>query len=204
MKQAQKRVTLQMDKDRDVARQLVADGKKERALLLLRRKKRMEKSLMDLDGKLEVLEKMVADIEFSQIELRLIDGLKTGNEALKQLNQLLKVEDVHAILQETKESAEQQKVRRVWWCRSLTRACLPSQEIADLLSQDEFSAEEDADLEAELLRLTGDQVQTQLPNVPQHELPAHEAVQAVEEREEAGEERRRPQARPQRTAMVAE
>ena len=110
MKQSQKRVTRQMDLDRDVARQLVSDGKKDRALLLLRRKKRMEKTLLDLDGKLEVLEKMVSDIEFSQIELKLVDGLKTGNEALKQLNQLLSVEDVQSILQETQESAERQQV----------------------------------------------------------------------------------------------
>jgi charged multivesicular body protein 6 len=111
MKQAQKRVTQQMDRDRDVARQLVADGKRDRALLLLKRKKRMEQSLFDLDGKLEVLEKMVSDIEFSQIELKLIDGLKTGNTALKHLNQLLSVENVQSIMDETRESADRQKVR---------------------------------------------------------------------------------------------
>lgn len=96
-----------------MARQLVADGKKDRALLLLKRKKRMEKTLLELDGKLEVLEKMVSDIEFSQIEMKLIDGLKTGNTALKQLNQLLNVENVQSILEETKESAQRQKVRFV-------------------------------------------------------------------------------------------
>ena len=111
MKQAQKRVGQQMDQDRDVARKLIAAGKKDRALLLLKRKKRMEKSLLDLDGKLEVLEKMVSDIEFSQIEMKLIDGLKTGNTALKQLNQLLNIENVQSILEETKESADRQKVR---------------------------------------------------------------------------------------------
>lgn len=113
MKQAQKRVNQQMEKDRQVARQLVVDGKRDRALLLLKRKKRMEKTLLDLDSKLELLEKMVSDIEFAEIEIKLLDGLKTGNSVLQQLNQLLSVENVHSILQETKESADRQKVSTI-------------------------------------------------------------------------------------------
>lgn len=122
MKQAQKRVNQQMEKDRQVARQLVVDGKRDRALLLLKRKKRMEKTLLDLDCKLELLEKMVSDIEFAEIEMKLVDGLKTGNSVLQQLNQLLNVENIDSILQETKESAERQKVSLIhphFYSRSL-------------------------------------------------------------------------------------
>lgn len=151
-----------MEQEREFARKLVSDGKKDRALLLLKKKKRMEKTLLDLDGKLEVLEKMVSDIEFAQIEIKLIDGLKSGNEALKHLNQLLSVENVEEILSETKEAAERQ------------------QEISNLLvAGGSFTAEDESDLEQELQQLVAAEVK--LPDVPNHE------IESVEEETEAKE-----------------
>lgn len=111
IKQMQKRITKQMDLDKDFARQLLSDGKKERALLLLRKKKRMENKMITLDSHLDNLEQMVADIEFAQIEIQLVDGLKVGNEALKELNQLLSIDSIESILEETHEAAAKQKVR---------------------------------------------------------------------------------------------
>lgn len=59
---------------------------------------------------MEQLEKMTSDIEFSQIQLEVVEGLRIGNESLKQLNQLLNVEDIENLLDETREGAKKQEV----------------------------------------------------------------------------------------------
>lgn len=152
-----------MSKDRDVAKRLIQEGKKERALLLLKKKKRLEKSMIDMDNKLQMLEKMVADIEFSQIQLKLVEGLKTGNEALKHLNTLLAVEDIESILEETREASQKQK------------------EISDLITGESFTEEDREDLEKELDHLLGvvGEKEIKLP-----EVPAEEVQVSQEENEE--------------------
>ena len=165
----QKRITKQMDQDKDVARQLLNDGKKDRALLLLRKKKRMEQKLTTLDSQLANLEQMVADIEFAQIEIQVVDGLKVGNEALKELNQLLSIESIETILEETHEAAAKQKVillflplslRLIWTFNFL-------QELTDLLSGTQ-EGEDEASLLAELESLVEAETPA-LPAVPQEE-----------------------------------
>ena len=186
IKQTQKRVTTQMDKDREVARKLLQDGKKDRALLMLKKKKRMEKSILDMDNKLEVLEKMVADIEFSQIELQLVDGLKTGNEALKQLNSILSIENIESILDETKESAQKQK------------------EISQVLTQGkEWTEQDEEELEAELNELVGVQETVKLPEIPVEE-PVVQPVEELEPEEEVvNEETRVKEKKPGRSKKEA-
>ena len=57
---------------------------------------------------MENLEKLAADIEFAQIELQVVDGLKVGNQALQSINSMLDIEEIERILDETKEGAEKQ------------------------------------------------------------------------------------------------
>lgn len=166
-----------MDKDKELAKKLISENKKDRALLLLKRKKRMEKSILDMDSKLEVLEKMVSDIEFSQIEVRLLDGLKAGNEALKTLNSLMSVEDIESILEETREAAQKQK------------------EITQLLSSGKEWTEEDEDeLQNELNALIAVEEVVELPSVPTEEpVVEQEEATAVEEEAKEKKTRRRKQ-----------
>lgn len=72
LKQYQKRIELNLEKDRLLARRLLADGKKDRAKLLLRKKLYQEKLLSNTDSQLENLETLVHDIEFAQIEIQVI------------------------------------------------------------------------------------------------------------------------------------
>lgn len=41
---------------------------------------------------------------------QVLDGLKIGNEALKKVNDMLNVEDIENILDETREAVDKQKV----------------------------------------------------------------------------------------------
>ena len=53
---------------------------------------------------------MVHSIEFKQIEIQVFDGLKIGNESLKNLNQMLNLDDIEQIMDDTKEAVDYQNV----------------------------------------------------------------------------------------------
>ncbi|XP_003964743.1 charged multivesicular body protein 6-like [Takifugu rubripes] len=109
LKQYQKRITLQLEKERLLAKQLLKDGRKEKALLLLKKKRYQDQLLDKTENQVSTLELMVHDIEFMQIEIRVIEGLKVGNECLKSMHEIMSMEDVERILDETQESVEYQR-----------------------------------------------------------------------------------------------
>lgn len=80
-----------------------------RARALLRKKKYQEKLLETTDGQLENLEKLTSDLEFAKIEQQVLNGLQVGNEALKKIHEVLPIEEVERIMDETKEGIEKQR-----------------------------------------------------------------------------------------------
>lgn len=52
---------------------------------------------------------MVHDIEFAQVEMKVIDGLKDGNIALKKLHDILSIDDIEKVMDETREGIEKQR-----------------------------------------------------------------------------------------------
>ncbi|CAC5424117.1 CHMP6 [Mytilus coruscus] len=152
LKQYQKKINVQIEKDRNVAKQLLHDGKKDKAKLMLRKKKFQESLLEKTDGQLDNIDRMVTDLEFAQIESQVVQGLKVGNESLKKLHQLLSLEDVEKIMDETREGIEYQ------------------QEIDDLLSGG-LTAQDEDDVLAELDAIVQAEVTDELPEVPDDELP---------------------------------
>ena len=59
-----------------------------KAKLLLKKKRYLEGLLTNTDTQLENLQQMVDNIEFTQIEVKVVEGLKQGNEALNQLHKV--------------------------------------------------------------------------------------------------------------------
>uniref|UniRef100_A0A098LX24 Charged multivesicular body protein 6-like protein n=1 Tax=Hypsiglena sp. JMG-2014 TaxID=1550645 RepID=A0A098LX24_9SAUR len=150
LKQYQKKISLQLERERIFARQLLKDGKKEKAKLLLK-KKRYEEQLLDkTENQISNLERMVYDIEFTQIELKVIEGLKIGNECLNKMHQVMSIEEVERIMDETQEAVEYQR------------------QIDEILSGSFTTEDEDAIL-AELDAITQEQID--LPEVPSEPLP---------------------------------
>lgn len=105
----QRRTENELAASKALATKLYNDNKIDRALIILRRKKCMEEILQRTDQQLETLEGLVNDIEFSQIQVSVVEGLKVGNEALKQLNSLVSIENLEQIMQETEEATEKQR-----------------------------------------------------------------------------------------------
>ena len=62
-----------------------------KAKLLLKKKRYLEGLLGNTDTQLENLQQMVDTIEFTQIEVKVVDGLKQGNEALNQLHKVCRI-----------------------------------------------------------------------------------------------------------------
>lgn len=141
-----------------------------RARALLRKKKYQEKLLETTDGQLENLEKLTSDLEFSQIEQKVLDGLKVGNEALKKVHEILTIDEVERILDETREGVEKQ--------REIDAAI---NQYADAA----LTEEDEQDVLAELDKLIGtDEEATakpiDLPEVPTDDLPAAAAEENPE------------------------
>lgn len=109
LQQYQKRIELTLETDRQMAKKLLSEGKKDRAKLLLRKKKYQESLLTRTDGQLDNLQTLVNDLEFAQVEQQVVNGLKTGNEALKKANEMLSITEIEQIMDDTAEAIEKQK-----------------------------------------------------------------------------------------------
>ncbi|KPP77218.1 hypothetical protein Z043_103378 [Scleropages formosus] len=93
----------------------------------------------------------VQDIEFAQIEMKVIEGLKVGNDCLKKMHEVMSIEEVEKILDETQDAIEYQR------------------QIDDMLAGALSQEDEDAVL-AELEAITQEEG-VALPEVPEEPLP---------------------------------
>ncbi|RZB58802.1 Snf7 domain containing protein [Asbolus verrucosus] len=137
LKQYQKRIELSLASDRELAKKLLNKGQKERAKLLLRKKRFQESVLQKTDNQLDNLERLTHDIEFAQVEVQVVNGLKQGNEALKKINETLNIEDIEKILDETREGVEKQEEINALLSEGLTEEdeAAVEDELADIISQ---------------------------------------------------------------------
>ena len=109
LQQYQKKVEVTLENDRKMAKKLLSEGKKDRAKLLLRKKKFHESLLAKTDGQLDNLQQLVNDLEFAQVEQEVLNGLKIGNEALKKANAMYSITEIEQIMDDTAEAIEKQK-----------------------------------------------------------------------------------------------
>ncbi|KAH9175473.1 Snf7-domain-containing protein [Lactarius sanguifluus] len=109
LKQYQKKIQIILDREHEIAKQQLAAGHKDRAIIALRRRKYQEGLLVKTDGQLESLEQLVSTIEFSLVEVSVLHGLKQGNAVLKEIHKELNVESVERLLEETAEAREYQR-----------------------------------------------------------------------------------------------
>ncbi|CAL1688148.1 unnamed protein product [Lasius platythorax] len=159
IKQYQRKIEQSLEKERLLAKELLKNGRKDRALLLLRKKKYQEQVLSRADGQLENLERMVHDLEFAQVEMKVVDGLRIGNTTLKQLHDLLSIDEIEKIMDETREGVEKQ--------REIDEILSSTFTAEDNIDEDEIETELDALLETEFNEKTPEIPKNViLPDVP--------------------------------------
>lgn len=143
-----------------------------RARMLLRKKKYQEKLLETTDGQLENLEKLTSDLEFAQIEQKVLDGLKIGNEALKRVHEILTIDEVERILDETKEGVEKQREIDEM-INQYTDSALTEQDEEDVLAElDQLIDSEEKAKAPAAAATTAEEEPIDLPEVPTDELPS--------------------------------
>uniref|UniRef100_A0A914CYZ0 Charged multivesicular body protein 6 n=1 Tax=Acrobeloides nanus TaxID=290746 RepID=A0A914CYZ0_9BILA len=158
---ASKRYESNIERNKELAKALLKDGKKERALLLLKRKKFIETLIVRISNQLEQIQQLICEIELAQLNHEVYEKLKQGNDALQSLNQKISVEDVEKILEDTREAAELQE------------------EISSLISG-QLTNTDLNEVEEEFTRL----MEEQLPEVPTEALPERESPKRVRAKED--------------------
>lgn len=179
--QYQKRITVLTDRETQIAKQMLAQGDKKRALLALRRKKYQESLLSKTDGQLEQLEKLTSSVEFALIQKDVLYGLQQGTKVLKEIHaEMGGIEHVEKLMGGTADAIAYQKV-----CLAPTSGFMLDvmlifavvQEVSEMLggkisNQDEDEVEDElAALEAEV-RGANRIPDVPLPTVPDTELEA--------------------------------
>ncbi|KAH9937176.1 Snf7-domain-containing protein [Fomitopsis serialis] len=178
VRQYQKKIQEVLNREHEIAKQQLAAGHKDRALLALRKRKYQEGLLAKTDAQLENLDKLVSTIEFSLIEVSVLHGLQQGNEVLKQIHKEMNVESVEKLLEETAEAREYQREIDEMLANTL------SAEDEEAV-QSELQALQDEALVPEDERQSAHRVQ-ELPSVPVTKPAAPEQEQEPEPERAAG------------------
>ena len=168
-----------IEKEKEVARQLLKNGQKDKALLVMKKKKRQEQLLAQSEAQLDNVQQMIDSVEFAQMEKDVFDKLKAGNETLTALNKEMSVEKVEALMADTEEALAAQR------------------EIEEALAGHLVGDTDDAEFEDELAALDEEEeeeIAAKMPNVPKTQAKAEE---------EDEEEVEAPKQRAKREAVLA-
>lgn len=166
LRQYKKRIALVTDREHQIAKECLAKGQKDKALLALRRKKYQESLLEQTDGQLEQLEKLTSSVEFALVQKDVLYSLQRGTEVLKIINaEMGGIEAVEKIVGDTEEARRQ------------------AQEISDALAG-QLSNQDEDEVEDELEALEKEINGISVPSAPQTDplpdVPFHEPATADE------------------------
>ncbi|TVY57189.1 Charged multivesicular body protein 6 [Lachnellula cervina] len=178
--QYQRRITVLTDREKSIAKEMLAKGNKDKALLALRRKKYQESLLAKTDAQLEQLEKLTSSVEFALVQKDVVFGLQQGTNVLKEIHKEMGgLEHVEKLMGDTAEAVAYQ------------------QEVSDMLGG-QISNQDEDEVEDELEALEAEVTGVPLPAVPTTELPSE-----VKKQKEIARRREREKESEERTAMLA-
>ncbi|KAL9976083.1 hypothetical protein ACROYT_G013330 [Oculina patagonica] len=146
------------------ARKLASKNKRA-ALMALKRKKRLEKQLQQIDGTLSTIEFQREALENANTNTEVLKNMSYAAKALKSAHQQLDVDDVHEMMDDIQEQTE--------LADEISRAISEPAGFGMDVDEDELMNEleelEQEGLDEQLLEVGGT---ANLPNVPATELPA--------------------------------
>jgi len=185
LKQYQKKCEDVLAKETSLARSLLKEGKKKLALLALKKKKYQEQLLQKTETQLTNIQQMIDSVEFAQIEQKVFQGLKEGNEVLKEIHAQMSIDEIDKLMEDTQEAIAYQ------------------QEVEDGLYGKLTTEDEDDVMEqlAELEKEAGNKLLEALPETPKEKLPKVEVP--VEDEELPQQQPVKQKKKSEKTAVLA-
>jgi charged multivesicular body protein 6 len=176
LQQYKKRTAIAADRETQAARELLAKGDRDKALLALRRKKFHESLIAKADAQLEQLLQLTANVEFARVQKEILSGIEQGTKVLQEIHKEMGgLEHVEKLMGDTAEAVAYQR------------------ELSEMLggrlsSMDSDEVEEElARLEQEVSPSTIKQPQKpqQLPSAPSGDVVAPQRKSAEQAKSEA-------------------
>ncbi|KAF2645910.1 charged multivesicular body protein-like protein 6 [Massarina eburnea CBS 473.64] len=164
--QYQKRITVLTTREKEIAKECLANGDTTRAKLALRRKKYQESLLAKTDAQLAQLEQLTSDVEFALVQKDVLYGLQQGTSVLKAIHtEMGGIENVEKLMGESEEARAYQE------------------EISQMLANNMSNQDED-EVEDELEALEAEVNGVALPDAPakQPEFTTEEKAQMAKAR----------------------
>lgn len=185
LRQYQKRITVVTTREKQIAKECLAKGEKDKALLALRRKKYQESLLAQTDAQLEQLENLTSSVEFSLVQKDVVFGLQRGTEVLKMINKEMGgLAAVERMVEDTEEARREQEAI--------------SEALAGQLSNDDEDEVED-ELEALEREVEG----VKLPEPPKGTVVTDGDLPSVPEMDVEREQRRKDRAKQRKMQLEA-
>lgn len=160
LKRYQKNINVVIEKEVEAAKLALTQGNKQKALLALKKKKYQIQLLEKTDQQLMNLEELTHSIEYALVEKELLEGLKQGNDVLKEIHKETSIEAVEKLMDDTAEAIVYQN------------------EIDEMLGG-LISAEDEEEIQRELDELQEQELDARLPDVPVNKLPEREPSDIV-------------------------
>ncbi|XP_059432761.1 vacuolar protein sorting-associated protein 20 homolog 2-like [Corylus avellana] len=145
--QYQQQLDAVIEAEKQAARDLIREKKKDRALLALKKKKTQEELLKQVDTWLINVEQQLADIELASKQKAVFESLKAGTNAIQAIQSEINLDDVQKLLDDTTEAKAYQD------------------EINAILGE-KLSAEDEEEILAEFENLESQIIVQDLPNTP--------------------------------------
>ncbi|EOX92633.1 Vacuolar protein sorting-associated protein 20.2 isoform 2 [Theobroma cacao] len=145
--QYQQQLEAVIEAEKQAARDLIREKRKDRALLALKKKKAQEELLKQVDTWLINVEQQLADIELASKQKAVFESLKSGNNAIKAIQSEINLEDVQKLMDDTEEAKAYQD------------------EINAILGE-KLSAEDEEEILAEFETLETQMAVQHMPEVP--------------------------------------
>ncbi|CAH8346304.1 unnamed protein product [Eruca vesicaria subsp. sativa] len=148
--QYQQQLEKVIEAEKQAARDLIRENRKERALLALRKKRTQEELLKQVDQWVINVEQQLADIELTSKQKAVFESLKQGSSAIKAIQSEVDLDDVQKLMDDTADAKVYQD------------------ELNAILGE-KLSAEDEEEILAEFDNLESQLAVDEMPDVPTKE-----------------------------------